>query len=408
MTNWRRALLEIATNVEDRFDELKFRLEQRLKSNPIIITTYIGNGSREKFHLCGRVLADKGVTSAKDEDTVWDNLVNMYRRLSSDEIPHARLRIRFGDQEIEVTANEEGFFSVFLEPGELYRDDQIIYEFSCELVDYPQRSGEMPAVSAIGQVIVPPPGAQFGVISDIDDTVIRTDVLNILKLARNTFLRNAHTRLPFEGVAAFYRALQAGTHQTYNPIFYVSSSPWNLYDLLLDFFEIRAIPIGTFFLQDLGLSRERLFSTGHMAHKFGAISTIMETHPTLSFILIGDSGQEDAVIYQRVVEEYPQRVLAIYIRDVSENEPREREILDQADLLKPLGIDLLLVPDTVAAAEHAILKGFIHEDSMMDIRIERTEDQKPPEPLETLLDPNATAEDLQPDEIPKGNTEDPR
>ncbi len=409
MVDWRRALLEIATNVEDRFDELKFRLDRRLDSNPIIIMPYLGHGSHEAFHLVGRVLTDKDITSAKDNDTIWQNLVNMYRRLSSDEIPHARVRIRFGDQETEVTADEEGFFEVFLNPGPLYRADQITYDVQCELIDYPNRVGELPSVSATGQVIVPPPGSQFGIISDLDDTVIKTDVLNILKMARNTFLRNSRTRLPFEGVAAFYRALQTGINNTYNPIYYVSSSPWNLYDLLLDFFEVREIPIGPFFLQDLGLTRDHFLTGDHLHHKFAAIRSIMETHPNLPFILIGDSGQADADIYRYVVEQYPKRILAIYIRDVSEDEERERKILNTSDFLKPRGVDLLLVPDTVAAAEHAILKGFIPESSMLDIRIERTEDKKPPEPLETLLDPNATVEDLQPKEIPdpKGDPEEP-
>jgi len=407
MVDWRRVILEIATNVEDRFDEFKIRLERRLYSNPIIITPYLGHGSRESFHLVGRVLIDKGITSAKDEDTIWQNLANMYRRMSSDEIPHARVRIRFGDQETEVTADEEGFFEVFLNPGPLYRADQIIYDIQCELIDFPHRVDELGEIRATGQVIVPPPGAQFGVISDLDDTVIKTDVLDILKMARNTFLRNSRTRLPFEGVAAFYRALQAGTNSTYNPIFYVSSSPWNLYDLLIDFFDVRDIPLGPFFLLDLGLTREHFLTGDHMHHKFAAISSIMESHTNLPFILIGDSGQQDTNIYRYVVERYPGRVLAIYIRDVSKDEKQERSILNTSDFLKTKGIDLLLVPDTVAAAEHAILKGYIPKESMLDIRIERTEDKKPPEPLETLLDPNASAEDLQPKEVPEPKGDEP-
>jgi phosphatidate phosphatase APP1 len=215
-------------------------------------------------------------------------------------------------------------------------------------------------------------------------------------MARNTFLQNSRTRLPFEGVAAFYRALQVGTNNTYNPIFYVSSSPWNLYDLLVDFFVVREIPVGPFFLKDLGLTPEHFFTSGHMAHKFGSIRAIMDTHENLPFILIGDSTQEDPDIYVRVAQDYPERILAIYIRDVTENEEREREILRMADQLKVQhNIDMLLVPDTVGAAEHAVLKGFIPEAALMDIRIERTEDAKPAEPLEKLLDPNATAEDVQ-------------
>lgn len=393
---WRQALLGLATNIEDHFDQLKYRLERRLHREPIMIMPYLGHGSSTKFHMVGRVLEDKGIISAKDNDTVWDNLVNIYRRLSSDEVAHAHVRVRFGDSETVVGADEEGFFEVFVELGKLYRADQVTYDVQLELVDYPNQSDPLETVTAVGQVIIPPPGAQFGVISDLDDTVIKTDVVDIIKMARNTFLHNSRTRLPFEGVAAFYRALQAGSTNTYNPIFYVSSSPWNLYDLLMDFFEVREIPVGPFFLKDLGLTPDHIFTGDHMTHKFGAISAIMSTHANLPFILIGDSTQQDPNVYLRVAQEFPNRVLAIYIRDVTENEAREREILRMADSLKAQhNIDMLLVPDTVAAAEHAVLKGFIPEAAMIDIRIERTEDKKAPEPLDKLLDPNATAEEVQ-------------
>ena len=93
---------------------------------------------------------------------------------------------------------------------------------------------------------------RFGIISDIDDTVIRTDATSLLGTFRSTMLANARTRLPFPGVAALYRALHgAGT----NPLFYVSSSPWNIYDMLSDVLAIRGIPAGPLLLRNWGLER---------------------------------------------------------------------------------------------------------------------------------------------------------
>ena len=70
-------------------------------------------------------------------------------------------------------------------------------------------------------------------ISDIDDTIVRTGATSLLMMLRVVLLSNAHTRLPFQGVAAFYGALARGASgQDSNPLFYVSSSPWNLYDVL--------------------------------------------------------------------------------------------------------------------------------------------------------------------------------
>ena len=71
--------------------------------------------------------------------------------------------------------------------------------------------------------------AVYGVISDIDDTVLQSKATSYLQAARLLFLENARTRLPFAGVAAFYQAMQKGLGNQFNPIFYVSSSPWNVF-----------------------------------------------------------------------------------------------------------------------------------------------------------------------------------
>jgi phosphatidate phosphatase APP1 len=86
--------------------------------------------------------------------------------------------------------------------------------------------------------------------SGIDDTVIRTDTTIMVRMFRATFLENARTRLPFPGVAALNRALQRGADgTTLNPLFYVSSSPWNMYDNLEEFLAIQHIPAGPLLLR---------------------------------------------------------------------------------------------------------------------------------------------------------------
>ena len=101
--------------------------------------------------------------------------------------------------------------------------------------------------------------------------------------------------LPFKGVAAFYRALYYGVHgHELNPLFYVSASPWNMYDLLSDFFNLREIPVGpVLFLRDWGLTRDELFPTDLRTYKLAAINKILNFYPALPFILLGDSGQVD-------------------------------------------------------------------------------------------------------------------
>ena len=75
--------------------------------------------------------------------------------------------------------------------------------------------------------------------------MVRSSATNALKMAWIVLLNNAHTRLPFAGVNVFYEALQRGAEgRDLNPIFYVSSSPWNIYDLLEDFLDVHGVPAG--------------------------------------------------------------------------------------------------------------------------------------------------------------------
>lgn len=212
----------------------------------------------------------------------------------------------------------------------------------------------------MGRVRTPGASAEFGVISDMDDTVIVSHAADLLKVAQTVFLRNAGERLAFPGVAAFYRAL---CETKGNPIFYVSSGPWNLYDLIVDFLELNSLPLGPIFLQDYGFDRRKFLCASHAEHKLSQIRKIMETYPALRFVLIGDSGQEDAEIYGKVVEETPDRVRAIYIRDVSA-ERRDAEVRDLARMSAARGVDLLLVRDSLEAAKHAAGIGLISAEEL--------------------------------------------
>ena len=209
-----------------------------------MIQAYRGYSNGSIVRLRGRVMQDNGISQSAERDTFWQNLLNTYRRFATDEVPYAVIEAQFGEHTTQVTADEEGFFDLQwqLEDADISQMghfDNIL--INLRLVDAPRQSKIENTVYASSQVVLPPPNAEYGVISDLDDTVIKSDVANLLKLAKNTFLRNAHTRLPFSGVAAFYRALEKGTGNTHNPFFYVSSSPWNLCDLLTDFLELKQI-----------------------------------------------------------------------------------------------------------------------------------------------------------------------
>lgn len=380
MFDWRKNLLNALEWVDPRIDRLRLHLKLRRGGlGPVDIVTYIGHGTRRRLRLKSRVLEEKKIRLPAADDAAWRNFRSMVRRFLSSEVPGARVRARFGDRDRFFVADDEGFVDIFLELQNLLPEDQSWHPVELELL-WPRANGQKQSLST-GHVFVPPQAAEFAIISDIDDTIVRTEATNLLRMLRLTLFSNAYTRLPFEGVAAFYRALHGGgSGQSGNPIFYVSTSPWNIYDLLEDFLKLQDIPTGPIFLKDWGGLKDVLRGMNHREHKLEVIRGIMDDYPDLPFVLIGDSGQQDAETYGQISRERPGRVRAIYIRDV-QNKRRSQTVCEIADEMNSLGTTMLLVDDTVEAARHAVENGLISRSNLPEILQDREEDAE----KETIL-----------------------
>jgi phosphatidate phosphatase APP1 len=324
------------------------------------ILGYRGYATRWRALALGRALETHTVVPGDLRHDGWRNLVNTVRRLNSKPVPHARLIATIGGSTQELFADDEGFVHEWLKLPAPLADDQW---HSLELrLDIPDRD-TAPCVST--QVLVPSPHAAFGVISDMDDTVLQSAATTPLRAAKLMLLENAQTRLPFPGVAAFYRALHDGVGRAIkNPIFYVSSSPWNVYDVIADFVDARQIPAGPMLLRDWDLASAL---SGHAGHKSLLIREILDAYPWMRFILVGDSGQEDAEIYAALVREYSGRILAVYIRDVSGTAERSAAIAALAEQMVGSPCSLVLAADTLSVARHAADHGWIDPARLAEI-----------------------------------------
>jgi phosphatidate phosphatase APP1 len=362
MPGLKKRLTHTLVSAENQLDLIKYRLRERLGGRrPLMILPYNGCGRPDRLYLKGRVLEDKGIQPAREGDDLLDNLLNTYKRALSAEIPYARLRARFQGVEQEVVADEEGFFEVWITPATPLSSASLWQDVDLELLE-PRRSGEEPA-HAVGRVFIAPAGASFGVISDVDDTVVQTGGDAPLRVLNSILLSNASTRLPFDGVSAFYRALYQGpTGDQCNPLFFVSGSPWNLYDLFVDFFNLHGIPGGPLlFLRDWGFSENGILPTHNLRHKTGLCKLIFDLYPALPFILIGDSAQEDPEVYHELVDRYPGRIKAVYIRSVSRRLRRVQAIRKLRDKIARDGSQLILAEDTQPLVAHARSQGWIRE-----------------------------------------------
>lgn len=374
MANWKDMFGKSASAMEDRWDELRNSFKQKLRlHDPVQVLPYRTYGTARRLYIKGRVLEDKKIASAGDKDTILNNLLNMYKRFESDEVKGAILKVKLADEEHEVVTDKEGYFVLDLNPITPVINEQLWHPIPLQLVSAPIPFNS--DLQVMAEVMIPPPDAEYGIISDIDDTIIKTTATNLLAMSRTTFLNNAKTRLPFAGVAEFYKTLQLGRNgKRNNPFFYVSSSPWNLYDLLKDFLDLNAIPAGPILLRDFGLDHKPEKEKGHMGHKLKEITQILEAYPQLQFVLVGDSGQEDPAIYQEVARQFPDRILAVYIRDVQLAE-RRKIAVDISTSIQEYKTEMIIVENTVEAAEHAAKKGLIFSETIPVIEQDKKEDK---------------------------------
>src|SRR5690606_32941142 len=98
-------------------------------------------------------------------------------------------------------------------------------------------------------VVVPPSEARGGIIWDIDDTMIHNGSHSLRRNLWTTFTGSALSRKVYADAVVLMDHLHAHGR---NPVFYVSSSPWNLHHFLNKVFSRAGLVPGPMFLRDLG------------------------------------------------------------------------------------------------------------------------------------------------------------
>lgn len=375
MTNIKEKLKLAMLKVEDGFANAKFAAKEKFELfEPIKIQPYYGFGNEHYVFIKGRVLEEEGLAEKKEDVSNLQHLKDTYKRYESDEIPHLKISAEFAGKKLEMQTDDEGFFEF-----EFRFDEPVDYQKFGKKIKFRllETKTDEDYIEAEGQIFVPDKNAEFGIISDIDDTVLVSKITHFLAKLKLMLLEDSTERSPFPGIAAFLRALRKGRDEKgYNPVFYVSGSEWNLFDLLINFFQYHDIPEGPLLLKDKGTrSGDGDFKTIEKEYKREKIRHILETFPDLNFICIGDSGQEDPEIYQQVQEEFPGRLLGIYIRDVSP-EKRDKEVHRIKEEVQKKDAEMLLVEDTFSAAKHAEKMQWISEDQLAEIKEACKEDKK--------------------------------
>ena len=323
--------------------------------DPLIVMPYRGYANSKRIYLKGRVLEDENIFKGKTDSQI-QNIINTFKRLETDEIPNADVRITCANQSFECQTDEEGFFILdrkWKAPTKKSTNNWL--DVKVELL-FPTKKNNK-RITAKGEIYLPSKNADYGIITDIDDTILQTHVTSLFKLRMLyvTIFKNAHQRLPMEGMVKLFKNFVKGENgKRENPIFYLSHSPWNIYDLLEEFLRIQKFPKGPLLLRDYGITPSGNFSN----HKNSSIAHILKTYPKLPFILLGDSADEDADFYIEVAKRFPNQIKAIYIRQTrnTKNARRIKKLIQ-----KNTDVPAILIYSSTDIQDHGLENGILYK-----------------------------------------------
>ncbi|WP_134088035.1 App1 family protein [Olivibacter sp. XZL3] len=324
------------------------------------IKIYSGYGHSKNLVVYGHVLQRKPRAPNDFRESGWRHTWSLMRLFFVRPVGGVRLRLHFYNQVIETVAQSDGFFKFkwatdrHLEAG--------LHSVKIELIATDKLQG-----CASGKVYVPQ-STQYVFVSDIDDTVLVSHSATGWRRLRELLVKNAYRREVFADHVVWYNLLSrsGAPSQQLNPFFYVSSSEWNLYDYLQRVFDHNGLPQGSFLLSHFKRWLD-FFKAGKTGHedKYRRISRLLRVFPKQKFVLIGDNSQRDPEIYTALANNYPDRVAAVYIRNIKNK--KAATTLQLFKSFKDKGIRTCLFNTNREAIEHSVSIGLVSHGSVQEL-----------------------------------------
>lgn len=234
-------------------------------------------------------------------------------------VPYLPVTIRFGAVSVRTRADHDGYVDVVVRGhglGAGWHEAHI------------EATG---AGTVSTRILVVAPGPRLGIVSDIDDTAMVSHVPRMFVAAWNQLVKYTSSREPVPGMAALLTRVKQAHPGT--PVIYLSTGAWNVVPTHRSFFERHGFPAGPMLMTDWGPTNTGLFRSG-IEHKRTELRRLMIDLPEVSWLLIGDDGQHDPLIYSEVVREHSDRVAAVAIRRLSQKE----QVLAGTQFAHPMGL----------------------------------------------------------------------
>lgn len=299
-------IMHRAARIEDTVHEFRQKRAQARGKVPTVIP-YTGYGSTTWLRVLARVLlTTRPRPGSRESRRARKHLesVRGWRSFTSVPFGNASVTVEAGGRSHAVSADRGGVVDVVIE---------VMLEPGWQTVTIGIEGGE----TVESPVFVLDPSTRFGVVSDIDDTVMVTALPRPLLAAWNTFVLDEHARVPTPGMAVLLERLT--TENPGSPVIYLSTGAWNVAPTLSRFLSRNLYPAGPLLLTDWGPTHDRWFRSGR-EHKRENLRRLAREFPDVKWLLIGDDGQHDEEIYAEFTGDFPQNVAAVAIRQLSNSE----------------------------------------------------------------------------------------
>jgi phosphatidate phosphatase APP1 len=293
-------VLHRAARIEDSFHRFREGRARRRGRTPTVIP-YTGYGGHGWIRVLSRVLLAK---QTKTDEPAPYRSIRGWRSFTSVPVNEVAVTITAGGKEFQVTTDRGGVV-----------DTRVDVDLPVGWNTIQLRTADSEIVDA--RIYVVDPTVQFGILSDIDDTVMVTALPRPLLAAWNTFVLDEHARTPVPGMSVLYERLVRAHPGA--PIIYLSTGAWNVAPTLGRFLSRNLYPAGALLLTDWGPTHDRLFRSGKL-HKRESLERLAHEFPDMKWLLIGDDGQHDEELYGEFARNHEANVAAVCIRQLSAGE----------------------------------------------------------------------------------------
>ncbi|POH57841.1 App1 family protein [Arthrobacter glacialis] len=290
------ALLSSVMHVADAVHGARTRIAHATGAVPTIVA-YPGYGGAGWVRILARMVMMRKSGATKATLRGW-------RAFTSVPIRNSEVEVEVGGVTHTVHADSGGLVDVVLDA-----------DLSPGWHTFTLRSPV--ADQAEGRLLVLAPETTFGIVSDIDDTVMVTALPRPLLALWNTLVVSERARTPTPGMAVLYDRIVA--EHPAAPMVYLSTGPWNVAPALARFLARNLYPDGVLLLTDWGPTRQRWFRSGP-EHKRRNLERLAQEFPGIQWLLVGDDGQHDPEIYANFARTHAAQTAAIAIRQLSPGE----------------------------------------------------------------------------------------